>query len=103
MARQNDNIGFFVLNDAATLPRPRTDQTIVLQCTTVSGRTAGHLYLYKSGTWAEYAPVTLAALTAIDSTAIDATYGSTEEGVLNNVRTRLNEIEARLSTLGLLP
>jgi hypothetical protein len=43
-----------------------------------------------------------AALTAVDNTAIDATYGATEEAVLNNVRTRVNEIYARLQTIGLI-
>lgn len=43
-----------------------------------------------------------AALTAVDATAINATYDATEEGVLNNVRTRLNEVEARLQALGLI-
>ncbi len=42
------------------------------------------------------------ALTAVDATVIDSTYDSTEEAVLNNVRTRLNEIEAKLTALGLL-
>lgn len=43
-----------------------------------------------------------AALTAVDATAINATYDATEEAVLNNVRTRLNEIEALLQANGLL-
>lgn len=43
-----------------------------------------------------------AALTAVDATAIDAVYDATEQGVLNNVRTRLNEIEALLQAAGLL-
>lgn len=43
-----------------------------------------------------------AALTAIDAATIDATYGATEEGVLNNVRTRLNELESRIQAYNLL-
>ncbi len=43
-----------------------------------------------------------AALTSEDATAIDATYDSVEQGVLNNVRTRLDEIEAALQAQGLL-
>jgi len=43
-----------------------------------------------------------AALTAEDATAIDSTYDATEEAVLNNVRTRLGEVEARLQALVLL-
>ena len=42
------------------------------------------------------------ALTGKDLTPIDATYGSVEEAVLNNVRTRLNELETRLKNIGLL-
>ncbi len=42
------------------------------------------------------------ALTAEDATVIDATYGSDEEGVLNNVRTRVGEIEVVLQAQGLL-
>lgn len=48
-------------------------------------------------------PVTTqAALTTEDATVIDATYGAPEEAVLNNVRTRLGEIEAALQAFGLL-
>jgi hypothetical protein len=43
------------------------------------------------------------ALTAADNTAIDAIYDATEQAVLNNVRTRVNEIEARMQNLGFLP
>ncbi len=43
------------------------------------------------------------ALTTADTTTIDSTYDSTEEGVLNNVRTRVNELEAILQAYGLLP
>ena len=43
-----------------------------------------------------------AALTAADNTAIDAVFDATEEAVLNNVRTRLNELVARLQANGLL-
>lgn len=41
-----------------------------------------------------------AALTAIDATVIDATYGADELGVLSNVRVRLNEFEARMQAFG---
>ena len=43
------------------------------------------------------------ALTAEDSTVIDDTYGTDEEGVLNNVRIRVGEIEVILQGLDLLP
>lgn len=44
-----------------------------------------------------------AALTAADNTAINAVYDATEQGVLNNVRDRVNEIETRMKVLGMLP
>lgn len=53
--------------------------------------------------WFATSPVTkAAALTAIDAAVIDGTYDATEQGVLNNVRTRLNEFESRMQTYGLL-
>lgn len=42
------------------------------------------------------------ALTAPNATVIDSTYGADEEGVLNNVRTRINELESKLQALGLI-
>jgi hypothetical protein len=42
------------------------------------------------------------ALTAEDATAIDATYDGVEQAVLNNVRTRVGEIETALQNIGLL-
>ncbi len=42
------------------------------------------------------------ALTAEDATAINSTYDAVEEAVLNNVRTRLGEIETKFQALGLL-
>lgn len=43
-----------------------------------------------------------AALTAADGSVVDATYGTEEANVINNLRTRLNELESRLQGLGLL-
>lgn len=43
------------------------------------------------------------APTAADASVVDATYGTDEAAVLNNVRTRLNETIARLQLLGLMP
>ena len=42
------------------------------------------------------------ALTAVDATAIDGTYDSVEQAVLNNVRTRVNDMETKLQALGFL-
>lgn len=43
-----------------------------------------------------------AALTAANAGVVDATYGAEEAAVIANLRTRLNELEDRLRTLGLL-
>jgi hypothetical protein len=43
-----------------------------------------------------------AALTAKDNSTVDTTYGSAEEGVIKNNRTRIEEIEARLQEQGLI-
>lgn len=45
----------------------------------------------------------LAALTAKDASTVDATYGQAEADVIANNRTRVEELEARLRTLGILP
>lgn len=42
------------------------------------------------------------ALTAADASTVDAVYGAEEVAVINNLRTRVNELEARLRTNGLL-
>lgn len=42
------------------------------------------------------------ALTAADATPIDATYDAVEQAVLANLRTRVNELETKLQSLGLL-
>lgn len=43
-----------------------------------------------------------AALTAADASVVDATYGAEESGVINNLRTRLNELESRIKALGFI-
>lgn len=43
-----------------------------------------------------------AALTAADAAVVDAIYGAEEAGVVGNLRTRVNELQARLQALGLL-
>jgi hypothetical protein len=42
------------------------------------------------------------ALTASNTSTVDGTYGSEEAGVINNLRTRVDEIEDKLQALGLL-
>lgn len=43
-----------------------------------------------------------AAPTAASAATVTATYTATEQGVINNTRTRVNEIETALKNLGLL-
>ncbi len=68
------------------------------------------------GSGAALTAVDASAFTAADATVIDATYGTVEEDVLNNVRTRtdesvtvltnvrtrLNDLEARLQAAGII-
>jgi hypothetical protein len=43
-----------------------------------------------------------AALTAADASTVDSTYGAEEAAVIANLRTRLNELEARLQAAGFI-
>jgi hypothetical protein len=43
------------------------------------------------------------ALTAASAATVGATYTATEQGVVNNTRTRVNELETKLKALGILP
>lgn len=43
------------------------------------------------------------ALTPVDGATVDATYGTQEQGVIENTRTRVNEIETALRNVGILP
>ena len=53
--------------------------------------------------WFATSPVAkAAALTAEDATVIDSTYDAVEQAVLNNIRTRLGELESRIQAYGLL-
>lgn len=45
----------------------------------------------------------IAALTDPDNSVVGASYGATEQAVLINLRTRVNEIEAALQAAGILP
>jgi len=42
------------------------------------------------------------ALTAADASTVDTTYGAEEAAVIANLRTRVNELESKLQSLGLL-
>ena len=66
--------------------------TLYVNTGTIASCTFRPLYPFAQG----------AALTAADATAIDGTYGAPEQGVLDNVRVRVNEIEARLEAAGIV-
>jgi hypothetical protein len=44
-----------------------------------------------------------AGLTPANSSTVDLVYGADEQAIIVNLQTRFNELEARLSALGLLP
>jgi uncharacterized protein YceH (UPF0502 family) len=48
------------------------------------------------------ADLTSAPLTAADATAPAATYGAPEQAIVANLQTRVNELEARLTAIGML-
>jgi hypothetical protein len=72
-----------------------TDTTTGTKLATATGQ--------KLALWNQTPIIQPTALTAADNTAIDATWDATEQAVLNNVRTRLNELETRLTAFGFLP
>jgi len=67
---------------------------------TANGSNIGTASGQKIGFYGVTPVVKGAALTAIDTATIDATYGSEEQGVLSNIRVRLNEFEARMQAFG---
>lgn len=69
---------------------------------TATGSQIGTGATEKHALWGKTPIVQPTALTAADNTAIDATYDATEQAVLDNVRTRLNELETRLTDWGFL-
>lgn len=75
-------------------------KNIILGSTT--GTKIGTATTQKLGFYNSTPVIKPAALTGIDATTVDATYGTEESGVINNLRTRLNELETKLQNLGLL-
>jgi hypothetical protein len=55
----------------------------------------------KIGLYGTTAVAQAAALTAADAATVDGTYGAEEAGVINNLRTRLGEVETALANIGL--
>jgi hypothetical protein len=84
-------IGQITLNDAAN---------IVFNSTT--GTKIGTATTQKLGFYNATPIVQPTALTAADAATVDATYGSEESGVINNLRTRIDELETKLQALGLV-
>jgi hypothetical protein len=66
--------------------------TIYVNTGTVSSATFRALYPFAQG----------AALTAADASTVDGTYGAQEQAVIENLRTRLGEVEARLEAAGIV-
>lgn len=73
---------------------------IILNTTT--GTKIGTATTQKLGFFNATPVIKPAALTAADASTVDGTYGAEEAAVINNLRTRLNELESRLQALGLL-
>lgn len=69
---------------------------------TVTGSMIGTATTQRLGFYGSAPVVKPAALTAANVNAIDATYDAVEQAVLDNVRTRLNELVSRLQGLGLI-
>jgi len=78
-----------------------TDTDIVLSAGT--GTKIGTTAVQKLGFYGALPVMRQTALAAADNTVIDAVYGATEEAVINNMRTRINELETRLQSYGYLP
>ena len=70
---------------------------------TSTGTQIGTGATQKHALWGKTPIVQPTALTAADNTAIDATFDATEQAVVENLRTRLNEMETRLTSWGFLP
>lgn len=95
--------GALTVTGALTLQADSTlSDGVDLSLGVTNGTKIGTATTQKLGFFNSAPVVKPAALTAADATAIDAAYDAVEQGVLNNVRTRLNEIESRLQSLGLL-
>lgn len=109
-----------LLQSSTTLGRQASAQTVEWVSATDASRTARWRLLIsdtaertaitaeasgtavKVGFFGAAAVVKPTALTAIDNSTIDATYGTQERDVITNTRTRLSELETRLKNLGLL-
>lgn len=78
------------------------DEGVNLQFGTTTGTKIGTAATQKLGFYGVTPIVQPTALTAADSSTIDATYGTDEANVITNLRTRVNELETKLRALGLV-
>lgn len=69
---------------------------------TAAGSRIGTSALQKLGFYGAAPVVRPAALTAPNAASIDSAWDAIEQGVVENLRTRLNELEVRLQSLGLI-
>lgn len=83
---------------SGTSPTTTITEAVQFYGAVVSGNTAPHfrvgtdtINLHKGN-----------ALTTADTSTVDATYGTEEADVINNLRTRVNELESLIQSLGLL-
>lgn len=69
---------------------------------TTTGTKIGTATAQKIGFYNATPVVQPTALTTADAGTVDGTYGAEEQGVIENLRTRVNELETKLQALGLL-
>lgn len=84
--------GDLTLADAKNLIAGSTTGTKIATATT-----------QKISLWNKTPIVQPTALTAADGSTVDGTYGAEEAAVIDNLRTRLGELETKLSAFGFLP
>jgi hypothetical protein len=71
-AAYGQDTGFFIRADCGTLS-PVNNQTLCLQSTTVSGRTAGVVYVFTAGVWTSTSSIGSGDLTEVQGTAGEIT------------------------------
>lgn len=103
---ETNTVAVFTITDTTGAVQLEQDMTIadatdiILNGTT--GTKIGTATTQKLGFYNATPVVQPTALTSADAATVDATYGSEESGVINNIRTRVGEIESKLQALGLL-
>lgn len=64
--------------------------------------TSGSVFTVMNGNGDKISLSKQTALTAADNSSVGSSYGTTEAAVINNMRTRINELETKLKALGIL-